>query len=97
MRTNVTSLACAYRNTLQLGDGHAVTGWLPDTEDWASPNLGEDEPFGQIDGGTYFTLPHPVWSFYLQRVCNHCTYPAVMRMHQMMASKGLMSMGVPMS
>jgi len=60
----------------QLGDGHAVTGWLPEAEDWASPNLGEDEPFGQIDGGTYFTLPHPVWSFYLQRVCNHCSYPA---------------------
>ncbi|MCC6176703.1 MAG: dehydrogenase, partial [Chloroflexi bacterium] len=40
------------------------------------PNLGEDEPFGTIDGGAYFTLPHPVWSFYLQRVCNHCTYPA---------------------
>ena len=60
----------------QLGDGHAVTGWLPEGDDWSSPNLGEDEPFGTIDGGAYFTLPHPVWSFYLQRVCNHCTYPA---------------------
>jgi nitrate reductase beta subunit len=21
-------------------------------------------------------MPHPIWSFYLQRICNHCTYPA---------------------
>ncbi len=53
----------------------AAVGYIPESEDWANPNIGEDEALGAIDGGAYFTLPHPVWSFYLQRVCNHCTYP----------------------
>ncbi len=56
--------------------GRQVTGYLPDDQDWGNPNIGEDEPFGIIEGGTSFTLPHPVWSFYLQRICNHCAYPA---------------------
>jgi len=56
--------------------GRVALGFLPDDEDWAHPNLGEDEVAGTIDRGTYFTLPHKVWMFYLQRICNHCTYPA---------------------
>lgn len=54
----------------------AAQGFLPDDDDWAYPNLGEDEVTGTIQGGVHFTLPHPVWMFYLQRICNHCTYPA---------------------
>lgn len=54
----------------------AVQGFLPEDDDWAHPNLGEDEVVGTIQGGVHFGLPHPVWMFYLQRICNHCTYPA---------------------
>ena len=51
-------------------------GFLPEEADWASPNLGEDEIYGKVDAGTHLALTHIAWSFYLQRVCNHCTYPA---------------------
>ena len=61
---------------LERSEGRTVLGWLPEDEDWANVNLGEDESYGLIEGGTYFTMPHPVWSFYLQRICNHCTLPA---------------------
>jgi nitrate reductase / nitrite oxidoreductase, beta subunit len=58
-------------------DGEIAAGWLPDSEHWAQPNLGEDEPFGAIGQGAHLDgLPHEVWNFYLQRICNHCTYPA---------------------
>ncbi|MCL6507000.1 MAG: dehydrogenase [Bryobacteraceae bacterium] len=54
-----------------------VLGWQPETEDWAHPNIGEDEPAGETDRGTYVrTIPHDVWFYYLARICNHCTYPA---------------------
>ena len=57
--------------------GERVAGWLPSSEHWAQPNLGEDEPLGTIDHGAHLAeLPHDVWNFYLQRICNHCTYPA---------------------
>ena len=53
-----------------------IEGYLPEDEDWAYPNLGEDEPADEdmesdvhIDGGA-----HPMWFFYLPRVCNHCTF-----------------------
>ncbi len=65
-----------FEAALEGNTGRRAVGWLPEDEDWANPNIGEDESFGRIDGGTFFTLPHPVWSFYLQRICNHCTYPA---------------------
>jgi nitrate reductase beta subunit len=56
--------------------GEKAKGWRPEEEDWAHPNLGEDEVSGGISGGAHFTKPHPVFFFYLQRICNHCTYPA---------------------
>jgi nitrate reductase / nitrite oxidoreductase, beta subunit len=57
-------------------EGEQVAGWLPESEHWAQPNLGEDEPAGSVQQGTYIAgLPHDVWMFYLQRICNHCTYP----------------------
>lgn len=54
-----------------------VEGFLPELEDWAYPNVGEDEiGGGQINGGMHInSLPHPVWFFYVARICNHCTYP----------------------
>ncbi|MBF0457096.1 MAG: dehydrogenase [Nitrospirae bacterium] len=45
-------------------------------EDWAHPNIGEDEIAGSINKGDWLTLPHRVWMFYLPRTCAHCTYPA---------------------
>ena len=57
--------------------GEIVAGWRPDSEEWAYPNLGEDEPSGMVERGTYLgELPQAIWMFYLQRICNHCTYPA---------------------
>lgn len=58
--------------------GEEILGFLPENEDWAYPNLGEDETAGGIlEKGMYInTLPHPIWFFYLPRICNHCTYPA---------------------
>lgn len=56
--------------------GEEVLGFAPEEEDWAHPNIGEDEVSQQIPEKAYFTLPHLSWMFYLQRICNHCTYPA---------------------
>ncbi len=57
--------------------GERVNGWLPTSEQWAHPNIGEDEPAGQVARGTYIDrLPHDTWFSYLARICNHCTYPA---------------------
>src|SRR3990172_415522 len=63
-----------FEAAIERGDGRVALGYVPDDEDWVRPNLGEDEPAGMIEGGAYFTIPHPVWSFYLQRICNHCSY-----------------------
>ena len=59
-------------------EGERVLGWLPDEADWNHPNLGEDEPTGDAAETTYIPeSPHSMmWMYYLQRICNHCTYPA---------------------
>ncbi|MBC8515554.1 dehydrogenase [bacterium] len=68
------------QTVFEAADGRKekVAGVLPSDEDWAHPNHGEDE----IAGGT---MPqgmhineetHPLWFFYLPRICNHCSYPA---------------------
>ena len=59
-----------------------VLGYLPTDEEWDSPNIYED--CGQSKahapeawGGKGASLPeHDTWFFYLQRICNHCSYPA---------------------
>ncbi len=59
-----------------------VLGYLPSDEEWRFPNIGEDAAKGPKGArGTYdkqgASLPeHNSWFFYLQRICNHCTYPA---------------------
>ncbi|MBF0517561.1 MAG: dehydrogenase [Nitrospirae bacterium] len=45
-------------------------------EDWAHPNIGEDEIAGSINKGDWLRLPHRAWMYYLPRTCAHCTYPA---------------------
>ena len=57
-------------------------GYEPTDSEWAAPNLYEDTAVGftSAEGDTSLeavTLPvHKSWFFYLQRVCNHCTYAA---------------------
>jgi nitrate reductase beta subunit len=58
------------------GAGERAAGHLPEPEDWAHPNIGEDEVSEPIGEKASFGLPHRAWMFYLQRICNHCTYPA---------------------
>ncbi|MBI3159842.1 MAG: 4Fe-4S dicluster domain-containing protein [Chloroflexi bacterium] len=66
-----------------LETGEQVLGYLPEDSEWAAPNYYEDtataykgsKPLGLSAEGA--TLPaHQTWFFYLQRLCNHCTYPA---------------------
>ena len=50
---------------------------IAEDEEWAYPNIGEDEVSGMVNRGEWIaTLPHRIWMFYLPRVCAHCTYPA---------------------
>lgn len=56
--------------------GEEILGYAPDEEDWAHPNIGEDEVSQQIEEKATYDLPQKSWMFYLQRICNHCTYPA---------------------
>ncbi|MFN3966597.1 MAG: 4Fe-4S dicluster domain-containing protein, partial [Endomicrobiia bacterium] len=56
--------------------GEEILGFMPEEDDWAYPNLGEDEVSQQIKEKDFIKIPHQPWMFYLQRICNHCTYPA---------------------
>ena len=57
-------------------------GYLPADAEWRAPNFYEDtstsyrgDRLGISQVGA--SLPeHQTWFFYLQRICNHCTYPA---------------------
>ena len=57
-------------------------GYEPTDAEWAAPNIYEDTAAGATSspGATSHepaSLPeHKTWFFYLQRVCNHCTYAA---------------------
>ena len=58
-------------------------GYLPSDEEWSSPNIHEDTATG-LKGSRGDTswkdgveLPvHQGWFFYMQGLCNHCSYPA---------------------
>ncbi len=57
--------------------GERVLGWRPSDEDYAYPNVGEDDCAGGVDKGASFEGTHDMaWFYYLARICNHCTYPA---------------------
>lgn len=56
--------------------GQEILGVMPDEEDWMHPNIGEDEVNAPIGGRDFLKIPHEPWMFYLQKICNHCTYPA---------------------
>jgi nitrate reductase beta subunit len=58
-----------------------VLGYLPTDEEWMTPNVYEDTARRRDNrrwrwGGEGVSLPeHKTWFMYLQRICNHCTYP----------------------
>ncbi len=57
------------------GRNERVTGYLPSEEEWKAPNIFEDAATKFSPQGVQ--LPeHSGWFFYLQRICNHCSYPA---------------------
>ena len=63
------------------GGTDQALGYLPTDAEWGAPNIYEDTargPKGQPGAyGEGASLPrHSAWFFYLQRLCNHCTYPA---------------------
>src|SRR3989338_6153240 len=61
---------------------NSVLGYLPKDQDWRFPNIHEDTSTKYVGDSlgiskTGVSLPeHKAWFFYLQRICNHCTYPA---------------------
>ncbi|MEE8345741.1 MAG: 4Fe-4S dicluster domain-containing protein [Dehalococcoidia bacterium] len=63
------------------GDEYAL-GYLPSDEEWTAPNIYEDTAKGAKGAPNESFLEsqqlpeHKTWFFYLQRICNHCTYPA---------------------
>ncbi len=67
-------------------EGHVrALGYIPTDEEWRSPNIYEDTSATPAEGvpekwygpDAASVLPeHRTWFFYLQRLCNHCTYPA---------------------
>ena len=63
------------------GNQNAI-GYIPEDKEWRAPTFYEDtstaykgDDLGLSKQGA--SLPeHQTWFFYLQRLCNHCTYPA---------------------
>jgi len=57
-------------------------GYEPSDAEWRVPNFYEDTATGSRQRAEQLTLEpaelpeHATWFFYLQRICNHCTYPA---------------------
>jgi len=55
-------------------------GYLPTDEEWTAPNIHEEVALNRMSkaqgaAGSAQLPEHKVWYFYLQRLCNHCTYP----------------------
>ena len=52
-------------------------GYIPTDQEWNAPNIFEDTPRNRgVDPAPSQLPEHKTWFFYLQRICNHCTYPA---------------------
>ena len=57
------------------GREERVTGYLPTEAEWKAPNIFEDAATKFPAAGAQLPA-HSGWFFYLQRICNHCSYPA---------------------
>jgi nitrate reductase beta subunit len=68
------------KTVFEAADGRAekIAGVLPSDDDWSHPNIGEDViAGGEMPRGAHIgTDTHPLWFFYMPRICNHCTHPA---------------------
>jgi nitrate reductase beta subunit len=55
-----------------------MVGYRPGDEEWNHPNIGEDViAGGEMPQGAHIAgETHPLWFFYMPRICNHCTHPA---------------------
>ncbi len=61
----------------KAGLPNQAVGYIPTDEEWNAPNIYEDTPRNKTADPQASSLPeHKTWFFYLQRLCNHCTYPA---------------------
>jgi len=69
----------AARGTDQRAE--VVVGYEPSDEEWRFPNFYEDAATGakgdkdRLSMAPAMLPAHQTWFFYLQRLCNHCTYP----------------------
>ncbi|MFQ5748862.1 MAG: 4Fe-4S dicluster domain-containing protein [Planctomycetota bacterium] len=75
----MTIFEAARRKRLEPQSSRAL-GYLPTEEEWRAPNIHEETAQGAVlqegdDPGSVQLPEHKVWYFYLQRICNHCTYP----------------------
>ena len=50
-------------------------GYIPKKPEWRFPNMYEDTASGTSKTGVSLPI-HENFFFYLQRICNHCSYPA---------------------
>jgi len=55
--------------------GQQAVGYLPTDHEWRAPNIYEDTT-NRVPSGVVALPEHNAWFFYLQRICNHCSYPA---------------------
>ena len=57
-------------------------GYEPSPQEWQAPNIYEDTATGAKSAAGDLSMDavalpeHKTWFFYLQRLCNHCSYPA---------------------
>ncbi len=75
----MTIFEAAERKRLETQSTRAL-GYLPSEAEWRAPNIHEEVAHGPLQKqgdrpGTAQLPEHRVWYFYLQRICNHCTYP----------------------
>jgi len=75
----MTIFEAAERRRLEPQSARAL-GYLPSDEEWRAPNMHEEVAHGPVGRagerpGSAQLPEHRVWYFYLQRICNHCTYP----------------------
>jgi nitrate reductase beta subunit len=71
----VYSGSTIFEAATKLGGTQSAIGYIPTDKEWSAPNIFEDASTARKDGGA--SLPeHKTWFFYLQRICNHCAYPA---------------------
>ncbi|MDN3513728.1 MAG: 4Fe-4S dicluster domain-containing protein [Candidatus Brocadia sp.] len=52
-----------------------AVGYIPEDKEWRAPNFGEDVAKSSKPDEHSELPEHSRWFFYLQRLCNHCTYP----------------------